>query len=86
MITYQQENLTKHDVTEEEVDEAISNSLVAVELPLSARLNNRVMLVGFTMEGRLLEVGVKYLTDEHEHFFHAMDATKEYRRLFAKSI
>lgn len=86
MITYQRENLLKHDVTVQEVDEAITNSLVSLELPPSRAGNNRVMFVGFTMDGRLLEVGVEYLSEYDEHVFHAMDATREYRKLFAKSV
>jgi hypothetical protein len=37
------------------------------------------MFVGFTMAGRLLEVGMEFVSDEREHVFHAMDATKRYR-------
>jgi hypothetical protein len=40
------------------------------------------MWVGFTLNLRLLEIGTEYLPDDKEHYFHAMDATKEYRQEF----
>jgi len=83
-ITYDRGSLDKHEVTTEEVDEVLANEPKDEDIEPSARGNARVMFVGFTFEGRLLEVGVEYLPDGKEHVFHAMDATKAYRALFNK--
>ena len=45
---------------------------------------SRVMLVGLTHAGRLLEVGVEYVDDDHEHIFHGTDATEPYSNVFEK--
>lgn len=83
-ITYDQANLDKHEVSREEVDEALANEPEYEDLESSARGNARVMFVGFTFQGRLLEIGIEYFPDSKEHVFHAMDATKAYRVLFNK--
>lgn len=48
------------------------------ELKPSERGNDRLMFVGWTQSGRILEVGIEYFDgDDREHVFHAMDANLE---------
>ncbi len=82
--TYNDESLKRHKVSHSEVNEALF-SAVWEEIPPSDRGNNRLMFVGFTGEGRLLEVGVEYFDDQdREHIFHAREATKASQELFMR--
>lgn len=78
MITYDTGNLVDHDVTVTEVDEVLNNGrTIWIDLGASRDGNDRLMFVGLTRAGRVLEVGVE-LIEEDEHVFHAMDAGKQY--------
>ncbi len=78
--TYNLESLERHGVSPGDVDEAMATGIWE-ELPSSERGNDRLMFIGFTASGRLLEVGVEYF-DDMEHVFHANDATNHYRHIF----
>ena len=84
LITYDHDNLRKHKVSPEEADEVLANDPFDFELPQSHSGNVRVMFVGFTYLGRLLEIGVEYRSAYHEHIFHGMRATRLYRLAFMK--
>ena len=57
------------------------------ELGPSARGNERLMFIGFTSSGRLLEIGVEYFDDKNlEYVFHADDATTHYKKIFKQRI
>jgi uncharacterized DUF497 family protein len=86
LITYDYFNLRKHRVAPQEADEVLANDPLDFELTISCSGNDRVMFVGFTYAGRLLEVGVEYVSNYHEHVFHAMRATKSYRKEIEKRI
>jgi hypothetical protein len=86
LITYDYVNLRKHRVTTEEVDEVLANDPLTFQLSPSFSGNDRVMFVGFTYMGRLLEVGVEYVSNYHEHVFHGMRATKLYRKVIERRI
>jgi len=82
--TYNDESLKRHKVLHSEVDEVLF-SAIWEEIPPSERGNNRLMFVGFTAEGRLLEIGVEYFDDQdREHVFHAREATKASRDFFTR--
>lgn len=86
MITFDEGNLNDHDVTTEEVEEVLHSANLTTrvfDLDPALNGNDRVMFVGFTMTARLLEIGVE-LRGESQHVFHAMDATKPYRKEFSK--
>jgi hypothetical protein len=44
--------------------------------------NDRIMAIGFDLNANLLEVGVEYLDDNHEHIFHGMPATAQWRNAY----
>jgi hypothetical protein len=80
--TYNLESLDRHGVLPEEADDVLATGIWE-EMPPSERGNERLMFVGFTASGRLLEVGIEYFDhEEREHIFHANDATTYYRKLF----
>lgn len=81
---YNLESLDRHGVSPADADEVIATGIWE-EMLLSKHGNTRLMFVGFTANGRLLEVAVEYFDDEDmEYIFHANDATRYYRALFRK--
>ena len=86
--TYDLKNFAVHGVTLEEVDRVLRSDVTAeFNLPPSRRGHERMMLVGFTNEGRILELGIEFFFDEDRtHVFHADDATKPYRTEFDREI
>lgn len=87
-ITYDYANLTKNGVTEAEIDDIFESDLtIALEIAPSERGNNRAMIIGWTLIGRLLEIGVEYFDDQDwEHIFHAINAGVKYRKEFEKRL
>jgi uncharacterized DUF497 family protein len=88
LTTYDLKNFADHGVTQEEVDQVLRSDVTAeFDLVPSQRGNERMMLVGFTSEGRLLELGIEFFFDEDKMYvFHADDATKTYRTEFERDI
>ncbi len=72
-----------HRLTAQEADEVYATGK-DFDLQPSANGNDRIMVVGWTSSGRLLEVGIEYMAHGHDHIFHTSDATKPYRDLFEK--
>jgi hypothetical protein len=65
----------------------VLRSQVWEELGPSERGNDRVMFVGFSQDGRLVEVGVEYFDEQSEEWvFHADIATAKYKKLFEKGM
>jgi hypothetical protein len=81
--TYNHESLDRHGVTEQEVDEVYASGK-DFDLAPSDAGNDRIMVVGWTANGRLLEIGIEYSPQGDEHIFHGNEATKEYQLLFEK--
>ena len=81
--SYNHESLDRHGISKEEVDESYATGK-DFDLPSSANGNDRIMVVGWTASGRLLEIGIEYWTNGDEYIFHAMDATRYYSELFSK--
>jgi hypothetical protein len=83
-ITYNFESLERHGISPLDFDEVLACGIWD-EMAPSQRGNARLMFVGFTSNGRLLEVGVEYFDDEdREHVFHADDANVQRRLEFEK--
>jgi uncharacterized DUF497 family protein len=83
---YNDANLSKNKVSRAEIDE-VMRSPVSVWFPLdrSHRKNERVMVVGFTLSLRILEIGIEILSDDSLNYFHTMSATKLYRIKFEEA-
>jgi hypothetical protein len=86
LVTYDHDNLRKHRTTPDEADEVLANDPLDFTLTSSRTGNTRVMFIGFTYTGRLLEIGVEYRSAYHEHVFHGMRARKIYRLAFQKEM
>ena len=78
---YNCDSLNKHNITKEEVDQVYAMGK-GFDLNPSLKGNDRVIVVGWTATGRLLEIGIEYLADGNEYIFHANEATKHYQNLF----
>ena len=82
MVTYNIENLDKHNVTTVEVDEVLSDSrTIWLDLGPSRGGNDRLMFIGLTKAARILEVGIE-LVSEDEYVFHSMPASEHYLKEF----
>jgi hypothetical protein len=77
---YNLQSLRKHGVTVREVDEVLSHLATRIlDLPSGRDGNHRAMFIGFTANGRLLEVGVEDGSEDMDYVFHAAEATRSYR-------
>jgi uncharacterized DUF497 family protein len=87
-ITFDLRNLSKHDVSREEVLEVFDCTVnFTDDLMPSKRGNDRRLIVGWTDRGRILEVGVEYFDYENrEHVFHARDARKKLQQRFVRRL
>jgi len=85
-LSFNKENLSKNSVTTQEVEQVMASATaIDCEMTPSDRGNDRVMLVGFTLVGRLLEVGIEFFANRL-HVFHASGATKNYRKRFEERV
>lgn len=83
MITTYQDDQLK--ITREQIDYMLrSSTSEAFPVAASRDGNDRLMVVGFDQTGNLIEVGVEYISDNQEHIFHAMPATKQWRAAYDK--
>jgi uncharacterized DUF497 family protein len=84
--TYNHESLQRHNVTQEEIQDVIASDLSFCEdLEPSERGYNRIMTIGWTEYGRVLEIGIEYFP-RYDHVFHAKDAGKAYVKSFEKRL
>lgn len=82
MFTYNTGNLAKHNVTTVEIDEVLSDSrTIWLDLGVSRDGNDRLMFIGFTRAGRILEVGIELIAKD-EYVFHSMPAGESYLKEF----
>jgi len=79
----------KHRITKDEIRELLADPATEeFELTPSRVGNYRIMYVGFTLMGRLLEVGIECVDapeDVFLHVYHAQPATTQYRELYDKA-
>lgn len=73
-IDFHFENLSKHGVSTEEVEQCFTDALRLVR-----RIGGYYWLVGKTESGRLLQVGYRIEADKTYFVFHAM-AARDYER------
>lgn len=79
---FNHDSLLRHDVTEHEIKQAIADPFVIdVEEGFSKSGFPRVMWVGYTESGRLLEVGIEY-KENCDFVYHADNAQAKYRQLY----
>jgi uncharacterized DUF497 family protein len=75
-MTFDNVNIKKNKVSIAEIMEVFQSELsFAVDMSPSQRGNDRVMIIGWTHTGRVLEISVEYFDHgEREHIFHARNA------------
>lgn len=86
---YIDKSLKKHGMTRADVNEVLAASNPTTrdfDMELSADDNLRIMFVGFNLAGRLLEVGVEFLSENEAIVFHAQVVSPEYRQYYEDTI
>ncbi|MCC7527683.1 MAG: hypothetical protein IT342_04120 [Candidatus Melainabacteria bacterium] len=81
IIGYNWDSLNRHGVTAELIDEVFAGSMVSY-FSIEDADDTCEMLVGFTLNERLLEVGIRYRSADSIYVFHAQSVSPQYRRMF----
>lgn len=81
IIGYNWDSLSRHGVTAELIDEVFAGSMVSY-FSIEDADDTCEMLVGFTLNERLLEVGIRYRSADSIYVFHAQSVSPQYRRMF----
>jgi hypothetical protein len=87
--SYNNESLRRHEITRTDVDEvlAVDNPTTRdFDLPLSNYGRLRLMFVGYNFSGRLLEIGVEFISEIKAHIFHAQTVSPRYRKFYNEKI
>lgn len=83
--SYNSESLSRHRVSISDVNEVLAESNSSTcdfELPFGSNGNLRVMFVGYNLAGRLLEIGVEFISELTAYVFHAQAISPRYRRIY----
>jgi hypothetical protein len=86
---YNEENLRRHGVSITEADEVLDINNPTrrdFDMSLSRRERLRIMFVGFNSAGRLLEIGVEFISENKAYVFHGQAVSPLYRRLYEEKI
>jgi hypothetical protein len=84
MVVTINESALKHpDITEADICRVVANPLADRLMP---KYQNKYLLIGFDINGTLLEVMYNIRTDGSYNVFHAMKCRKEFYRLAEESI
>lgn len=78
---YNWESLNRHGITPKMIDEVLQGSMIST-FPIEDAFDICEMIVGYTLSERLIEVGVRYRTDNSIFIFHAQVVSPRYRKLF----
>jgi hypothetical protein len=71
---YNDESLRRHKVSPADVNEVLAESNVTTrnfDLPIAQEDNLRIMFVGYNFAGRLIEIGVEFISEYEAYVFHA---------------
>lgn len=63
------------------IDEVLSGSMVSY-FSVDEADETCEMLVGYTLTERLIEIGIRYLSETEIYIFHAQSASPNYKKLF----
>ena len=86
---YNDSGLNGHEVSRSDVNEvlAVYNPTTRdFDLPMSKGDNLRIMFVGYNFAGRLLEVGVEFISEGESYVFHAQTVSPQYRKVYEERI
>ena len=79
-IRFHDENLAKHNVSQDEAEEALNDKNGWIE----RTKNGAYLVVGKTLAGRFLEVAYRKLSNELIFVFHAMDAREHQKKRYKR--
>lgn len=86
---YNQDSLDRHKVSRADVNEVLANSNITTrdfDLSLGQNDELRLMFVGYNLSGRLLEVGVEFVSEVKAYIFHAQTVSPKYRKCYEERI
>ena len=84
LISYNDDSLRRHEVSHEEVQEALADSLrIEVQEGESNDGNPTTIWIGATLSDGLLEIGFEYLEDE-DHIYHCDNCRSHYRARYGR--
>lgn len=78
---YNWDSLNRHGVTPKMINEVLDGSMVTY-IPIEDANDTCEMIVGYTLTERLLEIGIRYKSENFAFIFHAQTVSPEYRKLF----
>lgn len=87
--SYNDKNLNRHGVSRSDVKEVLEIDNISrrdFDMSLSKRENLRSMFVGYNFAGRMLEVGVEFISEERARVFHGQTVSPRYRKLYEAVI
>lgn len=83
IFTFNHDSLTRHNVTTDEIYQALADPAV---LPVDEEPNRddnpRVMWIGQTETNRLLEIGIEYIDGKFDFIYHANNAQAKYKQAY----
>lgn len=83
IIGYNWDSLNRHGVTIEMIDEVLTGSIVSY-FSIDEADKTCEMLIGYTFNERLLEIGLRYNSPDEVYIFHAQTVSPQYKKLFAE--
>jgi hypothetical protein len=86
IVRWNQESLNRHGVAQQEVLEALADSMTRYFEPNKEYETYCEIGVGFTSSNRLIEFGISYLTNNEVSIFHAQSVSPEYKKLYEEEI
>ena len=82
IVGYNWESLNKHGITAEMIDEVLAGLMISYFTLDDEDDDTCEMLVGYTFNEKLLEIGLRYKTVDTAFVFHAQTVSPQYRKLF----
>jgi hypothetical protein len=86
---YNSKSLGRHGVCISDVNEILAMNNVTTrefDMPLSGSDNLRIMFVGYTFAGCLVEIGVEFMSEHQAYVFHGQTVSPKYRKLYQERI
>lgn len=78
---YNWESLDRHGITTEMIDEVFDGLMISFFL-IEEGDDTCEMLVGYTLQERLLEIGLRYVEADAVYVFHAQNVSPQFRKRF----
>lgn len=83
IIGYNWKSLNRYGITVEMIDEVLTGNMVSY-FQIDDADDTCEMLVGYTFNEKLIEIGLRYKSVDSVFVFHAQTASPQYRKLYDK--